>query len=156
MRIRILAVGRRMPAWVDAAIADYIDRFPPAFRPDLVELALGRRTRNGDDEAAVADEGTRMLAKLAGDDIVVALDQRGSAWSTADLTRKYRDWRERRSSVSLLIGGPDGLARPCMARADLRWSLSSLTLPHALARVMVIEQLYRAWTVLSNHPYHRA
>lgn len=156
MRLSVIAVGRRMPGWVAAAVDDYNTRMPPELKPELVELAPGRRTRDGDGARAVAEEGARMLARIPDGAHVVALDELGSGWSTAELAKQLSSWRELGIPVALLVGGPDGLAGPCLDRADQRWSLSPLTLPHALVRVMLAEQLYRAWSILSNHPYHRA
>lgn len=156
MRISVIAVGRRMPGWVSAAVDDYGARMPADSRPVFTEIALGRRTRDADATRAIAEEGARMLARIPDGAHVVALDERGSGWTTTDLARRLSSWREQGRPVALLVGGPDGLAGPCLDRADQRWSLSPLTLPHALVRVVLAEQLYRAWSILTNHPYHRA
>lgn len=156
MKLRLLAAGTRMPAWVAAAFEDYAGRLPPDSRPELVEIPLGRRQgRRPDLARAVAAEGERMLA-AAGQARLIALDVQGRAWSTEALARELAAWREDGRDVALCIGGPDGLAPAVRERAEKRWSLSPLTLPHGLVRVIVAEQLYRAWSILHNHPYHRA
>lgn len=156
MRVSVIAVGRRMPGWVSTAVDDYIARMPPEFKPEFIEIAPGRRTRDADAARAVAEEGARMSARIPDGAHVVALDERGSGWSTTEVARRMASWRELGQPVALLVGGPDGLASSCLDRAGQRWSLSPLTLPHALVRVVLAEQLYRAWSVLMNHPYHRA
>jgi 23S rRNA (pseudouridine1915-N3)-methyltransferase len=123
---------------------------------NLIEVTPGMRTRSGSVARAVADEGRRMEQKIPRDCQVVALDVGGRAWSTEDLSARLGEWLGGGRDVALLVGGPDGLADNCLARADSRWSLSALTLPHPLVRVLVAEQLYRAWTLTSGHPYHRA
>lgn len=156
MKLRLLAAGTRMPAWVTAAFEDYAGRLPPDSRLELVEIPLGRRQgRRPDLARAVAAEGERMLA-AAGQARLIALEVQGRAWSTEALARELAAWREDGRDVALCIGGPDGLAPAVRERAEKRWSLSPLTLPHGLVRVIVAEQLYRAWSILHNHPYHRA
>lgn len=156
MRVRIIAVGTRMPAWVGVACEEYLKRLRGALRVELVELAPGRRAASEPAARAIDDEGRRLLAKLAKDDYVVALDERGSEFSSVALSQwlagRMRDGRD----LALLIGGPDGFAAGVRERADLVWSLSRLTLPHALVRVLLAEQLYRAHSLLAGHPYHRA
>ncbi|MBS0365137.1 MAG: 23S rRNA (pseudouridine(1915)-N(3))-methyltransferase RlmH [Proteobacteria bacterium] len=155
MRLRVIAVGTRMPGWVRAACEDYLKRFPPAHSLQLVEVAAGARAAGAGPELARASEGERLLGAVRAGEHVVALDERGRALSTRELAGWLGERRQAGLDVSLLIGGPDGLAPPVLARADGRWSLSRLTLPHALARVLAVEQLYRAHTILAHHPYHR-
>ncbi len=156
MRIRLIAVGTRMPAWVQQGYDDYARRLPRDCAVELVELPLGPRSgKNPDIARAMAREGEAMLAAIGSGDRVIALDVKGRPWSTPELAQQMADWRMAGRDYSLLIGGPDGLAPACLERADGRWSLSSLTLPHPLVRLLVIEQLYRAWSILANHPYHK-
>ena len=155
MRLRLLAVGTRMPGWVDTGIADYARRLGPELRLQIEELALARRSAGGDTARAVADEGRRMMIAIHPDEYVVALEVSGKAFSTEELSKwlgaRLQDGRD----VTLLIGGPDGIAAECRKRANLHWSLSPLTLPHALVRIVIVEQLYRALSILKGHPYHR-
>ncbi len=155
MRLRLIAVGQKMPAWVAEGWATFATRLPRECPLELLELAAGTRARKGDPARARADEGERMLAALKDNPQVVALDVTGKAWDTPTLARRLEAWRAGGRDVALLVGGPDGLDPRCLERADERWSLSPLTFPHMLVRVIVAEQLYRAWSLLSNHPYHR-
>ncbi|WP_353411243.1 23S rRNA (pseudouridine(1915)-N(3))-methyltransferase RlmH [Pseudoteredinibacter isoporae] len=155
MRTRIIAVGTKMPAWVETGFKDYAKRLPRDFPVEVVELPLGPRGKNASIEKAIAKESEAMLAAIPEGDKVIALDVKGKPWSTEQLAGKLAHWRMEGDNYSLLIGGPDGLSAECLQRADARWSLSALTLPHPLVRIVLIEQLYRAWTILNNHPYHK-
>jgi 23S rRNA (pseudouridine1915-N3)-methyltransferase len=156
MRIELLALGTRMPDWVDAGVADYVRRLGPEMRFELHEITLARRGRETSTARAVAEEGARMLAAIRSDAFVVALDVTGKMFSTEQLSAWLSDRMHEGRDLNFLIGGPDGLAPECLKRSDLRWSLSALTLPHALVRIVVAEQLYRAVSLLKGHPYHRA
>jgi 23S rRNA (pseudouridine1915-N3)-methyltransferase len=153
MKLRIIAVGTRMPEWVEAGYRDYARRMPRDCRLELVEVPLSQRGR--DVARGRLEEGERLLKALGPRDRVVCLCVEGARWSTPDLASRLKGWRQDGRDVSLLIGGPDGLDPACLERAETAWSLSPLTLPHALVRVVVAEQLYRAWSLLSGHPYHR-
>jgi 23S rRNA (pseudouridine1915-N3)-methyltransferase len=155
MRTRIIAVGTKMPGWVEEGYGAYAKRLPRDFSVEVVELPLGPRGKNGSIEKAMLKEGQQMLAAIPSGDKVIALDVKGKPWSTEQLAENLEGWRMQGFNYSLLIGGPDGLAPECLARADLKWSLSALTLPHPLVRIVLIEQLYRAWSILNNHPYHK-
>lgn len=155
MRLRIVAIGTRMPAWVEAGCGEYGKRLPRELRLEWVELPAGQRRRAGGGERAVQQETEAMMARIAPADWVVALDPGGRSWSTPQLAGQLERWQMAGRDVDLLIGGPDGLGKACRARADQCWSLSSLTLPHPLVRVLLAEQLYRAWSINQGHPYHR-
>lgn len=155
MKLTLVAAGTRMPPWVTAGYKEYAVRMPRECRLELREVPLGRQRRSGDVTRAVQEEGRRMLAAIGESDYVVALDVAGRQLDTNDLAGRLGDWMQSGRNVSLLIGGPDGLAASCYERSDLQLSLSSLTLPHAIVRVLISEQLYRAWSILRNHPYHR-
>jgi 23S rRNA (pseudouridine1915-N3)-methyltransferase len=122
---------------------------------ELVELPLAVRSKNSDLARAMEKEGEAMLAAIGKGDTVLALDVKGKPWSTEQLAEQLAQWRMSGTNYSLLIGGPDGLAATCLALASIKWSLSPLTLPHPLVRIVLIEQLYRACTILQNHPYHK-
>jgi 23S rRNA (pseudouridine1915-N3)-methyltransferase len=154
VRIRILAVANREPVWVKQGFDEYVRRLPGPYRPELRRIRLGRRG-GGDDQRARDDEGQRVLAAVPAAAHLVALDVAGQAWTTAQLSARLQSWQQAGRDVYLLIGGPDGLAPACLERADQRWSLSPLTLPHALVQVVLAEALYRAWSVIEGHPYHR-
>ena len=155
MRIRIIAVGERMPRWVDEVVADYTRRLAASLKVALVEVPAGQRSARGDPAQAMQTESHRILALIKPDEYVAALDERGVQLATRELATwlaaRMNDGRD----LVLVIGGPDGLGAEVLARADQQLSLSRLTLPHALVRVVLAEQLYRAHTVLSGHPYHR-
>ena len=154
MRLRLVAVGTRMPGWVDEGFREYAGRMPRECRLELREVALGRRSRGGGVTRAKGEEAERLLAASSGC-CRIRLDVQGEQVDTAGLARRLAAWLQAGQDVALLVGGPDGLAEPCLEAAQWRWSLSPLTLPHGLVRVLLAEQLYRAWTVLSGHPYHR-
>jgi 23S rRNA (pseudouridine1915-N3)-methyltransferase len=148
-------VGTRVPRWVEDGFGEYARRLPRALRLELVEVPLADR-RDGRGEGRWRREEAQRLRAAAGRDArVVALDERGRGWSSRVLAERIDDWRLEGRDVAFCIGGPDGLAPEFLAAADDRWSLSTLTLPHALVRIVVAEQLYRAWTLLTGHPYHR-
>ncbi len=155
MKLRILAVGTRMPAWVTEGFNEYAKRMPPELKIEVVELPLGPRGKNRPPAKAIAREGEAMLKAIPDGDCAVALDVKGKAWSTENLAQQLRNWQESGNNYTLLIGGPDGLAPECLARAGQSWSLSPLTLPHPLVRIVLMEQLYRAWAINSGHPYHK-
>ena len=156
MRVSLVAVGTRMPAWVEDGVAEYRKRLPAELQLDIREIALAKRGKNADIPRAMQQEGAAMLAAVAPRDVVVALDVQGKPISTEQFAARIAQWQLNGDNVSLLVGGPDGLARECLDRAAERWSLSALTLPHPLVRVLFAEQLYRAWSINHNHPYHRA
>lgn len=156
MHIRLIAVGDRQPGWVDAAFSDYAGRLPRAWKFELQTIACSRRRKHGDDSGARSEESARIMSKLASGERVVMLDERGKQLSSIELAAAISEWQVDGRDVCLVIGGPDGIDPQSLARADFTWSLSRLTLPHGLARVVCAEQLYRASTVNDGHPYHRA
>lgn len=156
MQIHLIAVGERMPGWVQTGFEEYARRLPHGCRLVLREIAPGRRGKNADIARAIRDEADRIEAALPAGCCLVALDVQGRALSTEALAGRLDDWLQGGRDVALLVGGPDGLHPELLARAELRWSLSALTFPHPLVRVILAEQIYRAWSVLTNHPYHRA
>lgn len=155
MKVRLLAVGNRMPNWVERGVEEYRKRLPRDFALEIVEIAPGMRGKNADVARAVAQEGQRMRERLNGSERLVALEVEGQSWSTERLAREAEQWRHAGGDVALLVGGPDGLDPGLSASAQQCWSLSPLTLPHPLVRLVLAEQLYRAWTLLVGHPYHR-
>lgn len=155
MRLRLLAVGTRMPAWVDAGFGDYARRLAGDISLELVEISAGRRGKGADLARLKEQEGEALLAALRPQERVIALDVLGRTLSTGDLADTLKAWQVDGRPAALLIGGPEGLSRAVLERADETWSLSRLTLPHPLVRIVAAEQLYRAWSVLKGHPYHR-
>lgn len=155
MRLRLIAVGTRMPAWVTAGVAEYQVRLPREWRFEIVEIPVAARGDNADLARLREAEGAKMLKQVPEGAHVIAFDERGTLHTTLDWAKALQGWQRAYREVALLVGGPDGLAPAALARASARWSLSKLTLPHALVRVMVAEQLYRAASVNAGHPYHR-
>jgi 23S rRNA (pseudouridine1915-N3)-methyltransferase len=155
MKLLVVAIGQRQPAWADEACAEFAKRFPPEMRLEL--KALKAEPRQGGKTAAqcMASEAQRIEAACPKGARRVVLDERGTRLTTAQLAQRVRAWRGEGRDVTLLIGGPDGLDPALKQRADETLRLSDLTLPHALARVLLAEALYRAWSVLEGHPYHR-
>ena len=145
-----------MPDWVEKGYAEYAGRLPRECALHLLEISAGKRGSHGDLARIVRTEGERLLAAVPTGSRLIALDERGQEWNTVELAEQLSGWLQEGRDVSLLVGGPDGLDAACRERAERRWSLSRLTLPHPLVRVIVAEQLYRAWSLLRNHPYHRA
>ena len=156
MHIRLLAVGDRQPAWVDEAFRNYAGRFPPQWKFRLDVIATAKRGRSDDARRAVVAEGEQILGKLTPGEQVVVLDERGKQTTSRELAGRLSDWQADGRDLCFVIGGPDGVSADCRGRADFVWSLSRLTLPHGLARVLFAEQMYRAWSLLTGHPYHRA
>ena len=156
MRIALLAVGTKPPDWVRSGFEEYRKRLPKPYAPELIELAAGTRGPGRDAARAIADEGARVLAAVPRGARLVLLDERGKPWSSTQLSSELAAWSQDGRDIALAIGGADGHAPEVSARADQRWSLGPLTLPHMLVRLVVIEQLYRAWTLMTGHPYHRA
>jgi len=152
-----------MPDWVEQGFAEYVKRLPPECTLELTEIEPARRGKSRGKAAGSvalrhrlrADEGDRLLKAIPADALVIALDVSGRTWSTEQLADRLQDWMASGRDIALLVGGADGLSAECLARADLRWSLSPLTFPHPLVRVMLAEQIYRAWSILAGHPYHR-
>lgn len=155
MRLLVLAVGQRQPAWADAAWADYAKRFPPEMRLELKALKAEARGPGRSVAQCRAAEAARLEAALPKGARRIVLDEGGTRRSTAELAARLRAWRDDGRDAALLIGGADGLDDSLLRNADETLRLSDLTLPHALARVLLAEALYRAWTLLQGHPYHR-
>jgi 23S rRNA (pseudouridine1915-N3)-methyltransferase len=155
MRVRLIAVGTRPPGWVREACDDYLTRLSAQLPVTVSEVTAGKRAAGAPPERAIAQEGERVLALLREADYVIALDERGPELSTRELAAWLKTRMQEGADLAFVIGGPDGLAPAVLARAARRLSLSRLTLPHALVRVLFLEQLYRAHSVLCNHPYHR-
>ncbi|RLA09240.1 MAG: 23S rRNA (pseudouridine(1915)-N(3))-methyltransferase RlmH [Gammaproteobacteria bacterium] len=156
MQIEIVAIGKRMPTWVDEAFNDYQGRLNRGLKVKIKALEASRRTATVGAERGRDEESSRLLAAVPPGARVICLDEHGKNWSTQQLSIQLAGWMQEGQSVSMLIGGADGMNRDCLQRAEKIWSLSALTLPHPLVRVVVIEQLYRAWSMLNNLPYHRA
>lgn len=155
MRTRLVSIGERMPAWLAQGFGEYQKRLSHELPVDLIEVPAGVRGKGRSIERAILGEGAALLATLTRDIHLVVLDGGGECWSSEDLAVQLGNWRMQGRDLAFLIGGPDGHAPEVLARADQRWSLGRLTLPHMLARIIVMEQLYRAAMLRAGHPYHR-
>lgn len=155
MRVRLISVASRMPRWVEQGYQEYARRMPAELPLELVEVPLATRGKNADVARLMRREGEQMLAATQPGDRIVTLEVTGRIWSTEELATHLENWRLEARNVNLMVGGPEGLAADVAARSEQRWSLSALTLPHPLVRILLAEQLYRAWTILNRHPYHK-
>ena len=155
MKLLVIAVGQRVPDWAQTAWADYAKRFPPELRLELKAIKTEPRSGGKTTEQIMTAERQRIEAAIPAGTHVVALDERGSALTTAALAAKLSQWQGQGGDVALLIGGPDGLHPALRQGAHERIRLSDLTLPHAMVRVLLVEQLYRAWSINAGYPYHR-
>ncbi|MEM9243767.1 MAG: 23S rRNA (pseudouridine(1915)-N(3))-methyltransferase RlmH [Pseudomonadota bacterium] len=155
MRINMIAMGNKMPSWVSAAYQDYAKRLTDACALKLIEIALKKRGKQQDLKQLRQQEGAAMLTAIPKNTHIIALDTKGHCWDTITLSQQLKTWFSLGQNISLLIGGPEGLAPQCLEKAQQCWSLSPLTFPHPLVRVIVAEQLYRAYSLLRGHPYHK-
>jgi len=155
MIIHIIAVGTKMPTWVSQGVDEYLKRMPNECKVKFVELPLGQRAKSKNIKQAMQQEEKSILAAIPKNTLVIALEVTGHNWSTVVLSEKMQDWMQSGKDVALLVGGPDGMTKVCLDKAQEKWSLSNLTLPHPLVRIVLAEQLYRALMVLKNHPYHK-
>lgn len=155
MKIQLIAVGTKMPDWVEKGFNEYRRRFPKDMPLELIEIQAGKRGKNADIPRILQKEGEAMLAAVNRGSRIVTLDIPGKHWETSQLAEQLESWKLDGRDVAILIGGPEGLAPACKAAADQSWSLSPLTLPHPLVRIVMAESLYRAWSITTNHPYHR-
>lgn len=154
MRITVHSVAGKMPGWVDAGVNEYTRRLPGELKLNWRSVPLARRI--ADTQQLKQREGEALLKGLRKGAVRVALERSGQAWSTRDLARRLDAWMMEGRDVAFLVGGPEGLSEACLAAASQRWSLGPLTLPHTLVRIVLAEQIYRAWTIAIGHPYHRA
>lgn len=156
MKIHLITVGNKMPGWVKSGTDEYLKRMPAACSVQLHEIPPQNRGGNQSVDKIKADEADRIEAKIPKQALKVVCDERGKPWSTRDLADRMADWMGSGRDVAIVVGGPDGLTDEMRQSADALWSLSALTLPHPLVRILLAEQLYRGWSLLNNHPYHRA
>jgi rRNA large subunit m3Psi methyltransferase RlmH len=155
MKIQLIAVGTKMPDWVTTGFNEYQRRFPKDMPLELIEIPAGKRGKNADIARILEKEGELTLAAVGKSSRIVTLDLPGKNWTTPQLAQQLESWKQDGRDVALLIGGPEGLAPACKQAAEQSWCLSALTMPHPLVRIVVAESLYRAWSLTTNHPYHR-
>ena len=155
MRIQIIAIGERMPGWVQQGYQEYIKRIASGITVNLVEVSAEKRNKTSNTQNILVKEAQRMLKAIGKDHYVIALDKGGQSWSTELLANKIRDWQQDGTNVSFLIGGPEGMTAELLQKAHAKMSFSAMTFPHPIIRVMLAEQLYRAYSIINNHPYHK-
>jgi 23S rRNA (pseudouridine1915-N3)-methyltransferase len=155
VHIRLIAVGDRQPPWVDSAFENYVARLPRQWQFRMEVFAAAKRQKSAPADAAKQTEGEKILARTKPSEHVVVLDERGLQLSSREIAEKLDEWHKVGEDIVFVIGGPDGVSKDVLARANTCWSLSKLTLPHGLARVLFAEQIYRAWSLSAGHPYHR-
>ncbi len=156
MKLKVIAVGTKMPPWVEMGVQEYSKRLPRDMPLEFIEIPIGNRAKNANLARAVKQESDQILAQVKPQDHVIALEVTGNNWSTEKLAKQMQNWQMQGQNIIFLIGGPDGLSDACRARANQQWSFSALTLPHPIVRIILSEQLYRAWSITQNHPYHRS
>lgn len=155
MKIRLLTITHNVPTWIEQGYEEYANRLPKPCALELIEIPAEKRTPQASLARLIKREGEKLLATCKTEHVRIALDVKGKLWSTEDLANQLAKWHQEGDNIDLLVGGPDGLSPQCIKEAKMCWSLSPLTFPHALVRVIVAEQLYRAWCILQKHPYHR-
>lgn len=156
MKVRIIAVGSKMPGWVEAGWDDYAKRLGSDLPVELVEVPVAKRSNNSNTLSLMEKEAQGILAAIKSGDRIVALDVLGKSLSTEQMAAQLANWQQDGRNTALIIGGPDGIHPDLLKKAEHKWSLSALTYPHPLVRLVLIEQLYRCWSIHHNHPYHRA
>ena len=144
-----------MPSWVTQGVNEYLRRMPSECQVKFIELPLGQRAKSKNIKQAMQQEEKSILAAIPNNALVIVLEVKAKIWSTESLSEKMQDWMQSGKDVALLVGGPDGMTQACIDKAVDKWSLSNLTLPHPLVRIVLAEQLYRGLMVIKNHPYHK-
>lgn len=156
MKVNLIAIGNKMPDWVDIASNDFLKRLPAEIKVNEIFLPLIKRGKNPDTPRIVRDESRKLLNAVPKGSVLVVLDVLGKKITTMKLSEMLGTWLEQSQDISIIIGGPDGVSDELLTKATMKISLSELTFPHPLVRVVLLEQIYRAWSILNNHPYHRA
>lgn len=155
MKVYLLAIGQRMPKWVEEGYKEYAARLSGAVQIELKEIPAAKRVRNSVISKIKQDEGQRLLAAVPDGAKIIVLDEHGKSQTTKQLAVQLEEWVDMSQDIAILIGGADGLSDQCLQQAEKKWSLSAFTFPHPLVRVILAEQIYRAWSLMTNHPYHR-
>ena len=155
MVIHFITVGQKMPKWVQEGYTEYEKRLPKACRLKLVELPMAQRGKTSSVEKYKTEEAKRILDAVPKGARLIVLDEHGQQVTTHQLAEKMEDWLSGGQDIALIVGGPDGLEKSLINQAQWKWGLSKLTMPHPMVRILVAEQIYRAWSVINNHPYHR-
>ncbi|HLB56814.1 MAG TPA: 23S rRNA (pseudouridine(1915)-N(3))-methyltransferase RlmH [Coxiellaceae bacterium] len=155
MLINIIAIGKNMPSWINEGYDEYAKRMPQNYSTHLIEISAEKRTKNSDIKKIIAIEESKMRAAIPKGSYCIALDRTGKMADTKTLAKRLQTWHDNGQTICFMIGGPEGLSESFLKNADEIWSLSAMTFPHPLVRIVLSEQLYRAWSITVNHPYHR-
>lgn len=155
MKIRLITISHKSPVWIEEGYQEYVKRLPSSCLLERVDIAAEKRSAHSDIARIMAREAEKMLSIIKPDHHVIALDIKGKLWTTEQLAEALKNWQQNGRNIDLLVGGPEGLSPACLQAAHEKWSLSPLTFPHILVRLIVAEQLYRAAMILNHHPYHR-
>ncbi|MCZ6802528.1 MAG: 23S rRNA (pseudouridine(1915)-N(3))-methyltransferase RlmH [Proteobacteria bacterium] len=155
MKIHLIVVGKKMPEWINTGYAEFSKRMPSELQLNLIEVTPSIRNKATPTKNNIKEEGERIQSAIPANSKLITLDEKGKKFSSIDLSKKMQDWLPQGQDIAIIIGGADGIDPIIKQQADETWSLSSLTMPHALVRVFIAEQLYRAWSILKGHPYHR-
>ena len=155
MKVHLIAVGKKMPEWINTGYSEFSKRMPPELQINLIEITPSVRSKTTVIEKNIKEEGERIQSAIPANSRLIILDEKGKNFSSIDLSKKMESWLPMGQDIAIVIGGADGIDPKIKQQADEKWSLSSFTLPHALVRVVIAEQLYRAWSILQGHPYHR-
>jgi 23S rRNA (pseudouridine1915-N3)-methyltransferase len=156
MKLHLITVGKGVPKWVEAGYQEYSQRMPSTLPLVLHEVKAAQRQKNANPAEWMAKEAAAIIERIPPDCALIPLDKRGKNWSTEDLAACINEYRQLNQTIAFIVGGPDGLCESILQQATKTWSLSALTFPHPLVRIIIAEQVYRAWTLLSGHPYHRS
>lgn len=155
MKIHLLAVGKKMPEWINTGFSEFSKRLPPELQINLLEITPSIRKKSTPIEKNIKEEGKRIQSAIPTNSKLIILDEKGKSFSSVELSKKMEKWLPQGQDISIIIGGTDGIDDQIKKQANETWSLSAFTYPHALVRVIIAEQLYRAWSILKGHPYHR-
>ena len=155
MKIHLIAVGKKIPEWINAGFSEFSKRMPPELQINLIEITPSIRNKATPIEKNIKEEGERIQSAIPSNSKLIVLDEKGTSFNSIALSKKMESWLPMGQDITLVIGGANGIDPVIKQQADEKWSLSSFTLPHALVRVVIAEQLYRAWSILKKHPYHR-
>lgn len=155
MKVHLIAVGKKIPAWISSGFLEFSKRMPPELHINLIEITPSKRSKATPIEKNIKEEGEHIQSAIPANSKVIVLDEKGKSFSSVQLSKKIENWLPMGQDITIVIGGADGVYPAIKQQADETWSLSSLTLPHALVRIVVVEQLYRGWSILKGHPYHR-
>ena len=155
MKIHLIEVCDKTPSWAEEGFSEYQKRIPKEFKFQLHQVKPGKRSGESNLKKIMFDEGRRMISLIPKNAIVIKLEIEGQQWATKNLSSNLQNWMNNRRDIAFLVGGPEGLPSECKKISSISWSLSALTLPHSLVKIFIAEQIYRAWSILTNHPYHR-